>query len=117
MRWSTSMNLWLRGAACSFVKPCPIISLAPRGGAGPGVRGDSVSLPVLAPLLERLDPVVAFEALRFLDLRLLLRLRGRPPRLLHCDGAAGRKPRRERRQHDDVPQRACPLHPFPPWLR
>src|SRR3990172_9411488 len=40
MRWSTSMNLWLRGAACSFVKPCPIISLSQRGLGARSVRSD-----------------------------------------------------------------------------
>src|SRR5512144_2369220 len=28
IRWSTSMKEWLRGDACSFVKPCPIMSLS-----------------------------------------------------------------------------------------
>ncbi len=40
IRWSTSMKAWLRGLACSFVKPCPIISLSQNGFGARSVRSD-----------------------------------------------------------------------------
>src|SRR5512145_3227893 len=40
IRWSTSMKEWLRGDACSLVKPCPIMSLSQNGFGDRSVRRD-----------------------------------------------------------------------------